>query len=167
MEIERLNALMFEAEAHRECEGLPWAEFLGHVLADDFALRRSAASKPLEDRDTFLNATRDAQPAERTIVPGSLRVWQSDTVAAVSSVSSWRDAQSSSPTPASSVPAVRMAGAAIGGRLRLRKLTPHRPLSGGEEMGEPLAQIHSSQQFHEEILPAWIDFKKDILALRC
>jgi hypothetical protein len=86
MEIERLNALMFEAEAHRDCEGLPWAEFLDHVLADDFALRRSAASKPLEDRDTFLKATRDAQPAERTIVPGSLRVWQSDTVAAVSSV---------------------------------------------------------------------------------
>jgi hypothetical protein len=86
MEIEHLNVLMFEAEAHRDCEGVPWDEFLGRVLADDFALRRSAASKPLEDRDTFLQATRDAQPAERTIVPGSVRVWQSDTVAAVSSV---------------------------------------------------------------------------------
>jgi hypothetical protein len=86
MEIEQLNALMFEAEAHRDCQGVPWAEFLGHVLADDFALRRSAASKPLEDRETFLQATRDAQPAERTIVPGSVRVWESDTVAAVSSV---------------------------------------------------------------------------------
>ena len=86
MEIEQLNALMFEAEAHRDCQGVPWAEFFGHVLADDFALRRSAASKPLEDRDTFLQATRDAQPAERTIVPGSVRVWESDTVAAVSSV---------------------------------------------------------------------------------
>jgi hypothetical protein len=72
--------------SRRGCEGLPWAEFLGRVLADDFALRRSAASKPLEDRDTFLKATRDAQPLERTIVTGSLRVWQSDTVAAVSSV---------------------------------------------------------------------------------
>ncbi len=86
MEIEQLNALMFEAEAHRACEGLPWDEFLDHVLADDFALRRSAASKPLEDRGSFLKATRDAQPLERTIVPGSLRVWQSDTVAAVSCV---------------------------------------------------------------------------------
>jgi hypothetical protein len=85
MEIEQLNALMFEAEAHRDCEGVPWAEFFGLVLADDFALRRSAASKPREDRDTFLQATRDAQPVERTIVPGSVRVWGSDTVAAVSS----------------------------------------------------------------------------------
>jgi hypothetical protein len=84
MEIERLNALMFDAEAHRDCEGLPWDEFLGHVLADDFALRRSAASKPPEDRNTFMKATRDAQPLERTIVPGSVRIWQSDTVAAVS-----------------------------------------------------------------------------------
>jgi len=86
MEIERLNALMFGAEAHRDCEGLPWDEFLGHVLADDFALRRSAASKPLEDRETFLEATRDAEPVERTIVQGSLRVWESGTVGAVSSV---------------------------------------------------------------------------------
>jgi hypothetical protein len=86
MEIERLNALMFDAEAHRDCQGMPWEEFLGQVLADDFALRRSAASKPLEDRDTFLRATRDAQPLERTIVPGSVRTWQSDTVAVVSSV---------------------------------------------------------------------------------
>jgi hypothetical protein len=86
MEIEQLNALMFEAEAHRDCEGVPWSEFFGRVLADDFALRRSAASKPLEDRDTFLQATRDAQPAGRTIVPGSVRVWESDSVAAVSSV---------------------------------------------------------------------------------
>ena len=86
MEIERLNALMFDAEARRDCEGLPWDEFLGHVLADDFALRRSAAAKPLEDRDTFLEATRDAEPLNRTIVPGSIRVWASDTVAAVSSV---------------------------------------------------------------------------------
>ena len=82
MEIERLNELMFEAEAHRDCEGLPWDEFLGHVLADDFALRRSAASKPLEDRDTFLTATRGAEPLERSIVPGSLRIWESVTVAA-------------------------------------------------------------------------------------
>jgi len=86
MEIERLNALMFEAEAHRDCEGVSWAEFLGDVLADDFALRRSAASKPLEDRATFLKLTGDAQPLARTVVPGSLRVWESDTVAAVSSV---------------------------------------------------------------------------------
>jgi hypothetical protein len=86
MEIERLNALMFDAEAHLDCEGLPWDEFLGHVLADDLALRRSAASKPLEDRETFLEATRDAEPLNRTIVPGSTRVWESDTVAAVSSV---------------------------------------------------------------------------------
>lgn len=85
MEIEKLNALMFDAEAHRDCEGLPWDEFLGHVLANDFALRRSAASKPLEDRNTFMKATRDAQPLERTIVPGSVRIWQSDTVAAISS----------------------------------------------------------------------------------
>ena len=86
MEIERLNALMFEAEAHRDCDGLPWDEFLVYVLADDFALRRSAASKPLEDRETFLRATRDAEPLERTIVPGSKRVWEAGTVAAVSSV---------------------------------------------------------------------------------
>jgi hypothetical protein len=86
MEIEQLNALMFQAEAHRDCEGLPWDEFLGRVLAADFALRRSAAGKPLEDRDTFLEATRGAKPLERTIVPGSVRIWESDTVAAVSSV---------------------------------------------------------------------------------
>ena len=85
MEIEQLNARMFEAEAHRDCEGVPWAEFFEQVLADDFALRRSVASKPLEDRGTFLNATRDAQPLQRTIVPGSTRIWQSETVAAVSS----------------------------------------------------------------------------------
>ena len=86
MEIEQLNARMFEAEAHRDCEGLPWAEFLGHVLADDFAIRRSAASKPLEDRGAFLEATRDAEPLERAIVPGSVRVWQSGTLAVVLSV---------------------------------------------------------------------------------
>jgi hypothetical protein len=28
-------------------------------------------------------------------------------------------------------------------------------LSSGEEMGEPLAQIHSSEQFHEQVLPGW------------
>jgi hypothetical protein len=65
MQIERLNALIFEANAHRDCEGLPWDEFLRQVLADDFALRRSAASKPLKDRDTFLKATRDAEPVKR------------------------------------------------------------------------------------------------------
>ena len=42
--------------------------------------------KPLEDRETFLEATRDAEPLDRTIVPGSIRVWESGTVAAVSSV---------------------------------------------------------------------------------
>lgn len=86
MEIERLNALMFEAEARQDCEGLTWDEFLGQVLADDFALRRSAAEKPPEDRDMFLQATRDAQPVKRTMVPGSVRIWKSDTVAAVSSL---------------------------------------------------------------------------------
>ena len=86
MEIERLNRLIFDAEAHRDCDGVPWDEFLGQVLADDFALRRSAAEKPLEDRDRFLQATRDTQPVKRTMVPGSLRIWQSDTVAAVSSL---------------------------------------------------------------------------------
>ncbi len=86
MEIERLNELMFDAEAHRDCEGLSWDEFLGHVLADDFALRRSAAGKPLEDRETFLNSTRAAEPVDRSILPGSVRIWQSDMVAAVSSV---------------------------------------------------------------------------------
>jgi hypothetical protein len=86
MEIERLNALMFEAEAHRDCDGSPWDEFFDQVLADDFALRRSASAKPLEDRESFLAATRQAQPIERTIVPGSVRAWKSDTLAAVSSV---------------------------------------------------------------------------------
>src|SRR5215207_1733373 len=86
MEIERLNELMFEAEAHRDCEGVPWDEFLGQVLAYDFALRRSAASKPLEDRDAFLRTTRDAQPLERAIVQGSVCIWESDTVGAASSV---------------------------------------------------------------------------------
>ena len=86
MEIERLNALMFDAEARRDYEGLRWDEFLGHVLADDFALRRSAATKPLEDRETFLEATRDAEPLDRTIVPGSIRVWESGALAAVLSV---------------------------------------------------------------------------------
>ena len=86
MEIERLNELMFEAEAHRDCDGLSWDEFFGHVLADDFALRRSAAAKPLEERNTFLMATRDAEPLARTIVPGSVHIWESDTVAAVSAV---------------------------------------------------------------------------------
>ena len=86
MEIKRLNALMFEAEAHRDCEGLPWDEFLSQVLADDFALRRSAAPKPLEDREAFLRATREAESLERVIVPGSTRTWESDTVAAVSCI---------------------------------------------------------------------------------
>ena len=86
MEIERLNALMFDAEAHRDCEGMPWDEFLRHVLADEFALRRSAASKPLEDRETFMATVRDAEPLHRAIVPGSIRVWESDAVAAVSCV---------------------------------------------------------------------------------
>jgi hypothetical protein len=86
MEIERVNALMFEAEAHRDCEGLPWDEFLSQVLADNFALRRSAASKPLEDRESFLKATREAEPVKRTIVPGSVRVWECDAVAATSCI---------------------------------------------------------------------------------
>jgi hypothetical protein len=86
MEIERLNALMFEAEAHYDCEGMRWDEFLGSVLADDFALRRSAESKPLEGRESFLEATRHAEPMERTVLPGSVRVWESDGVAAVSCV---------------------------------------------------------------------------------
>jgi hypothetical protein len=86
MEIERLNTLMFEAESHRDCEEVPWAEFLEQVLADDFALRRSAASKPLEDRAAFLRATRDAEPVDRTVVPASVRVWRSETAAAISCV---------------------------------------------------------------------------------
>lgn len=86
MEIERLNELMYDAEAHRDCEGVRWDEFLGNVLADDFTLRRSAASKPLEARETFLEATRDAEPLTRTIVQGSVRVWESGTVGVVSSV---------------------------------------------------------------------------------
>ena len=54
MEIEKLNALMFDAEAHRDCEGLPRDEILRHVLANDNALRRTAATKPLEDLNTYM-----------------------------------------------------------------------------------------------------------------
>jgi hypothetical protein len=86
MGIERLNALMFEAEAQRDCDGVPWDRFLGDVLADDFAVRRSAPAKPLEDKRAFLAAARAAEPAERRIVSGSVRVWEGDSLATVSSV---------------------------------------------------------------------------------
>jgi len=86
MDVEQLNALMFQAESqkdHRDFAGLSWDEFLGEVLSPEFAIRRSAADKPLEQRDAFLDATRHAERRARTIVPGSVRVWESDSVAAV------------------------------------------------------------------------------------
>jgi hypothetical protein len=86
MEIERLNALMFEAETQRDCDGVPWHRFLEDVPADDFALRRSALAKPLEDKQTFLAAARGAEPAERRILSGSVRVWEGDGLATVSSI---------------------------------------------------------------------------------
>ncbi len=85
MEIEQLNALMFDAEAHRDCEGLPWDEFLGHVLANDFALRRSAASKPLEDREHLHEGDSRCAAPGKDHRSGSVRIWQSDTLRSISS----------------------------------------------------------------------------------
>jgi hypothetical protein len=89
MDVERLNALMFKAESQEDDShyaGLSWHEFLGEVLAPGFAIRRSAADKPLERRHHFLEATRKAQPQMRTVVPGSVKAWQSDSIAAVACV---------------------------------------------------------------------------------
>lgn len=89
MDVERLNALMFKAESQEDDSdygGLSWHEFLGEVLAPGFAIRRSAADKPLERRDDFLHATRNAHPQMRTVVPRSVRAWQSDSIAAVACV---------------------------------------------------------------------------------
>jgi hypothetical protein len=89
MDIEHLNALLFHAESqqdHPDYAGLSWHEFLGEVLAPEFEIRRSAADKPVEQRRAFLDATSRAEPRARTIVPGSVRVWESDSVAAVACV---------------------------------------------------------------------------------
>jgi hypothetical protein len=89
MDVEQLNALMFQAESqqdHPNFAGLSWHEFLGEVLAPEFEIRRSAADKPLEQREAFLDATRQAEPRARTVVPGLIRVWQSDSVAALTCV---------------------------------------------------------------------------------
>jgi hypothetical protein len=86
MDVEHLNELMFHAESqqdHEDFAGRSWHEFLGDVLAPEFAIRRSAADKKLERRDDFLEATRNAQPRSRTVIPGSVRVWNSDSIAAV------------------------------------------------------------------------------------
>ena len=86
MKVEHVNELMFHAESqqdHPDYADLSWDGFLGEVLAPDFAIRRSAADKPLERRDDFLDATRTAQPRSRTVIPGSTRIWSSDSVAAV------------------------------------------------------------------------------------
>ena len=89
MNVEHLNALMFNAEGqqdHPDYDGVDWQHFLNAVLADEFEIRRSAADKPLEGRDAFLEATRNAEPRARAIVPGSMRVWESASLAAVECV---------------------------------------------------------------------------------
>jgi hypothetical protein len=86
MDVEHVNALMFQAESqqdHPDYAGLSWHEFLGEVLAPEFKIRRSAADRPLEGRDDFLDATRNAQARTRTVVPGSVRIWKSASVAAI------------------------------------------------------------------------------------
>ena len=77
---------MFNAESqqdHPDYDGADWHTFLDAVLADDFEIRRSAADKPLEGRDAFLDATRSAEPRTRSIVPGSVRTWESAALATV------------------------------------------------------------------------------------
>ena len=86
MDVEQLNALMFNAEGqqeHGDYGGLGWHEFLDAALADEFQIRRSAADKPLEGRDAFLESTRGANRQTRLIVPDSVRVWESASLAAV------------------------------------------------------------------------------------
>ena len=93
MDIGQLNRLMSQAEGQADIEAgelepgasdaVPWDAFLAEVIADDFALRRSAASKPLEDRQSFLKSTRNAAPVARKEVPDSVRVWESGTLATV------------------------------------------------------------------------------------
>jgi hypothetical protein len=86
MDVERLNTLMFSAESQQDDPdygGADWDQFLADVLADGFAIRRSAVDRPLEGRAAFLETTRSANPQKRTIVAGSVRVWQSESVAAV------------------------------------------------------------------------------------
>ena len=86
MDVEQLNALMFAAEGQEEhgaYGGVGWYRFLDDVLADEFEIRRSAAERPLEDRIAFLRVTRDAERKARWLVPGSTRVWQSGSLAAV------------------------------------------------------------------------------------
>src|SRR6478735_7642170 len=65
MDLVRLNELMFQTEAQPDVQGTAWEKFLGNVLADDFHLRRSNPAKPLEDKATFLAATRASEPSSR------------------------------------------------------------------------------------------------------
>ena len=84
-----LNALMFLAESQEPdpfYSASGWHDFLAEMLADDFAIRRSAPEKPREGRDAFLAAAAGATAAKRTIVPASIHVWESESLAVVTCV---------------------------------------------------------------------------------
>lgn len=85
-ELKRLNEETFLAEAKRSIGSRTWREYLENVLDDTFVLRRSRPDREDEDKDAMLAAVeRVEQPPKRKLLPGTVRVWASETLGVVAS----------------------------------------------------------------------------------
>ncbi len=80
------TARLVLAQAKRDCDGARWDRFLEDVLADDFAPPPFRPGDATGGQRAFLAAVGAAEPAERRNVPGSVRSWTRNGLAAVSSI---------------------------------------------------------------------------------
>ena len=85
-ELARLNEETFRAEAKEPIGAKTWREYLEEVLDEAFVLRRSKADREDEDKAAMLRAVdRVERPSERSVMPNTVRVWESDTLGVVAS----------------------------------------------------------------------------------
>jgi hypothetical protein len=83
-ELRRLNEETFRAEAKQSIGGKTWREYLDGLLDESFVLRRSRADRDNEDKAAMLRAVdQDQHPAERSVLPDTVRVWASETLGVV------------------------------------------------------------------------------------
>jgi hypothetical protein len=67
-DLKKLNEDTFTAEAQGSINGVEWFEFLERVLSDDFRIRRSNLTIPLQGRDEMIaHIQKDKYPLKRQV----------------------------------------------------------------------------------------------------
>ena len=85
-ELAGLNEETFRAEAKKSIGAKTWREYFEEVLDEAFVLRRSRDDREDEDKAAMLRAVDQVErPPERSVLPDTVRVWESETLGVVAS----------------------------------------------------------------------------------